>query len=199
MDMQTIPSGSWLVKAADAPPAGLLMFNTSPLLIRLIQSRDAKKTRLVLGPRQNPTYQSGPEADPWAQADPWSNWKPARPALQATAPVARNLEGPIEAKFDSQEQKISAIRTELDELAQKHEKHAKAVQEEFAIAKQREAEEFSKVHYGMKKIQSDLDNNLANTMKQHSQAMEQQFRDLKALFQQSQKRSKPDAGDDPME
>ncbi|CAL1170709.1 unnamed protein product [Cladocopium goreaui] len=185
-----------------APPTdfqGLLMFNTSPLLIRLIQSRDAKKTRLVLGPRQNPTYQSGPEADPWAQADPWSNWKPARPALQATAPVARNLEGPIEAKFDSQEQKISAIRTELDELAQKHEKHAKAVQEEFAIAKQREAEEFSKVHYGMKKIQSDLDNNLANTMKQHSQAMEQQFRDLKALFQQSQKRSKPDAGDDPME
>ena len=190
---------SWLVKAADAPPAGLLMFNTSPLLIRLIQSRDAKKTRLVLGPRQNPTYQSGPEADPWAQADPWSNWKPARPALQATTPVARNLEGPIEAKFDSQEQKISAIRTELDELAQKHEKHAKAVQEEFAIAKQREAEEFSKVHYGMKKIQSDLDNNLANTMKQHSQAMEQQFRDLKALFQQLQKRSKPDAGDDPME
>jgi hypothetical protein len=36
-------------------------------------------------------------------------------------------------------------------------------------------------------------------MKQHSQAMEQQFRDLKTLFQQSQKRSKPDAADESME
>ena len=109
------------------------------------------------------------------------------------------MEGPIEAKFDSQEQKISAIRSELDALAKKQDQHVKAVQEEFVIAQQREKEEFAKVHYGMKKIQSDLDQNLANTMKQHSQAMEQQFRDLKTLFQQSQKRSKPDAADESME
>jgi hypothetical protein len=190
---------SWMVKADAGPPSGLLMFNTSPLLIRTIQPRDAKKNRLVLGPRQQAVQPAGTEADPWTHNDPWATWQPARTPKPATAPVARTLEGPIEAKFDSQEQKISAIRSELDALAKKQDQHVKAVQEEFVIAQQREKEEFAKVHYGMKKIQSDLDQNLANTMKQHSQAMEQQFRDLKTLFQQSQKRSKPDAADESME
>ena len=188
----------WMVKANGPPPQELMMFNTSPLLIRPIQVRDSKKSRLVLGPRQIAPKPGTNEPDPWTPGDdPWARWQPPTSANMPTP--TRAVQGPIEARFATQDQKIADLKAEIEGLAKKQDQQEQAVKEEFEIAHRREQEEFAKIQFGMKKIQQDLDTNLAQTMQAHSKSMENQFKELKSLFQNSMKRSKPADADESME
>eukprot|EP00435_Cladocopium_sp_Y103_P064310 s902_g26.t1 len=193
---RTLGPTTWIVKAADPPPDRIHMFNTTVLLIRLMPERDNQKNRLIVGPRGPPQSKTSDHHDTWTpMTDPWSKYRPSQ--APSTSLPARSLEGPLEAKFSAQDEKIAALRTDLEALTKTHEEHTIAVRQEFEIAKQREQEEFQKVQYGMKQIQQELDANLMNTMKSHSQAMEQQFRDLKNLFI-SHKRKSDDGTNDAM-
>ena len=192
---------SWIMQAKTAPPDTLPMFNTTPLLIRHLPPRDSQKSRSILGPRPKTTKPVMHNQDPWQSgADPWGAWTPntGLPAAMA-APPPRQMEGPIEAKFKAQDEKIAAIQANLEKMQVNQQQQAQAAQQEFENVKQREQAEFQKVQTGMQQIRQELDHSLAQTMRAHSQAMEQQFKELKSMFQStSVKRSQPEEADAPM-
>ena len=193
---------SWVVKAAKPPPDGLLMYNSSPLLVRFLEPRSAPSNKILTGPRTRVDPSETAHQDPWQQGiDPWTFWKPTSSNTTSNAvpmPAARTTGGPIDARFAAQEATIATLRDDLNKLAAKHDEHSQAVKQQFIIAEQREQAEFQQIKVAMQTMQKEMDSSLAQTMQQHSKAMDSQFRELKSLFQQAGKRSKPDDEDENM-
>lgn len=193
---------SWVVKAAKPPPDGLLMYNSSPLLVRFLEPRSAPSNKILTGPRTRVDPSETAHQDPWQQGiDPWTFWKPTSSNTTSNAvpmPAARTTGGPIDARFAAQEATIATLRDDLNKLAAKHDEHSQAVKQQFIIAEKREQAEFQQIKVAMQTMQKEMDSSLAQTMQQHSKAMDSQSRELKSLFQQAGKRSKPDDEDENM-
>ena len=183
---------SWVVKASQPPPDGIPMYNSTPVLIRKLEPRNNQATRILIGPRPRSSVDSNASGDPWHKgADPWHNWRPTSTTNQLAPAAPRAIEGPIETRFAAQDAAIASLREDLAKMHTQHDDHTKAVKEQFRIAEKREQAEFTQIKTAMSTMQKEMDHHLANTMQQHTKAMDSQFRELKALFQQAGKRRAP--------
>eukprot|EP00435_Cladocopium_sp_Y103_P059105 s351_g21.t1 len=108
----------------------------------------------------------------------------------------RTIEGPLETRFANQDVAIATIKEDIAKLQAQHETHAQQVKEQFVIAEKRTQSEHIQIRQTMQQMQKEIDHNLANTMQQHTAAMDQQFRDLKILFQQAGKRKNDQEDED---
>ena len=181
---------SWLLRADNHPNKTIEMYNASPVLLRLLPPKSVGESPILLGPRpkQAPVVST---ASLWH--DPWAAWTGPRPT--STVADARKLDGPIEAKFAAQEEKIVAIQSELQNLANQQATHTKTVDEKFAKAEQREQRNMKQLESTIKDIQRDLQNTVSTAMASNTQAMDTRMQELKALFM---KRKAPSEQDEEM-
>lgn len=188
---------TWLVRSSGDAPEGIILFNTQPLLVRHLPPKEPHQQNIILGPRTKALAKSG--TDPWAaKQDPWANWNPTN--TQATASQAmRSIDGPTEKRLTAQDEKIAALSENLKKLEVDHHAQSQYVAQQFEATAKREQDNLQKIQDTMQKLQSNMDQNLQQTMAQHSCKIDAQFGELKQLFLQKAKRSRPDAQDESME
>lgn len=173
------------------------MFNSTPLLVQFLPPRDKATVPVLLGPRVKHT-----DVDSLSVQDPWANWTGPRPNTSTphhvAAVPARQVTGPIEDRFKAQDDTITALRTELQDLATKHDKQCKLTEHRFQQAEVREKKNLTQMQADMKSMQQDLEKSLTASMNQNAQTLDTRLRELKELFTTA-KRKSPGGGDDPME
>ncbi len=188
---------AWLVRGASHPKDGIHMFNTTPVLIQHLPPKSSKQMPVLLGPRAKPVDNDMSHFDPWAN---WTGPRLApttRDSSNSSQPV-RQVTGPIEERFATQDATIAAIRTELHELAQKQDEQSKLNEHRFQQAETREKKNLSQMQSDMKTLQKDLEKSLTTSLNQNANTLDARLRELKELFT-TVKRKQPGAGDESME
>lgn len=193
---------TWLVRANAELPEAVPMFNATPILARLLPPRDTKAPeKVLLGPRPKTPAQTS--ADPWHQKsghDPWANWTPqSRPDPIAPTMPQRTVQGPMENKFAEQDEKLATMQQSIDQLTKHQKQHVQQVEQQFQVAAQREQENMAKVDHAIKNIEKSVESALAQSMRSHTQAMDERFKELKQLLAGSNKRPAPEEGDQAMD
>ena len=166
---------TWIVRASQEIPPGIPMFNSSPILARLLPPRDQQgPDKILLGPRPKP--QTGQQGDPWHQGqDPWANYGPNRAGAPTSSIAMPPQQGPMEKRFLEQDAKIAHLQAGLDQLTQAQQHQAKHVESQFKQAANREQENMTKMDKALKHIEQSLDNAMTKSMHQYQAAMDQKF------------------------
>lgn len=137
--------------------------------------------------------------------DPWANWTGPRqvapPSSAAAAAPRRQVTGPIEDRFKAQDETISTLRMELQDLATKHDEQSKLTEHRFQQAEIREKKNVSQMQSDMKAMQKDLEQSFQASLTQNASSLDARLRELKDLLsvQGASKRKSPTKEDDPME
>eukprot|EP00438_Fugacium_kawagutii_P033244 Skav228428 [mRNA] locus=scaffold1325:341488:342762:- [translate_table: standard] len=188
---------TWLLKADAEVPQGLQLYNSSPVLIRKLPPRNLPTEKVLLG---RPSKQS--TEDPWQTAnDPWAPWaagrsqQPVVPAMSSTGPP-RQIQGPVEARFQAQEDKIQKLQTDLDTLTKVHDQRAQEVRSQLQHLDQQHTQHQKQVHQSLTQMQTDFDAALSSNLRQHSSRMDSKFDELKALLTSVKKRGQPEEQED---
>ena len=181
---------SWLVKATQPPAAtDIMLFNGNPLLVTPLEPKTTPVRQVVLGPKSK-QLPVPPGTDPLQQHDPWKRY----PMPAPIAPMPRQQDGPTEAKFKAQDEVIAKLQSDISQVAATQQKHAAQVEQRFQEAEQREKIQAAQMQQSLTQMQEGWDQSLQKAMQHHSKSMDQQFRELKALFVQS-KRKNPEEED----
>ena len=180
---------AWLLRSDDMPPPGLIMFNSSPVLVRLLPPRNDNSKPVLVGPRPKPVAHT--EASTAANSDPWALWQGPRPQPPAT----RTLEGPLEKRLGEQDDKIQALQKDMEKMAVNQRKFEDHTHKCFREAEDRDKQNVEQMHTAMKGLQKDLETSLTKSMQANAQAMQDQLRDLKSLFTSHANKRKPEATD----
>eukprot|EP00438_Fugacium_kawagutii_P004319 Skav229427 [mRNA] locus=scaffold2297:344990:346853:+ [translate_table: standard] len=197
--IKALGARSWLIGSEQMPPAGIHTFNSSPVLIKYLPPRGVAKEHPVLaGPRPTKKDQvNAPAEDPWGPFfDPWHKSSRAAPAssniAQGAAPT-RALQGPTEAKFQAQEERIHKIEASLQELQQQQVALRSETEKGFAQVAANEKQ----LHQAITQVRTDLDSSFTSAIASQSQQLNRTLDDLKALIIAKSKRKADE--DDQME
>ena len=115
----------WLLGSAGEPPASTALFNSTPVLISPVKSRESQLPVVQAGgplppAGRRPSAPSPKEVDPWLNGDPWSNYKSQQtsaPGPAATSFVpAKTADQQLTAKVHDQEVKLSRLEQALQDL-----------------------------------------------------------------------------------
>ena len=171
---------AWLLRAETQPAKDVEMFNTSPILIRFLPPKAIGDAPILLGPRSKGHDRDAPASAASGSTDPWANW--TGPRLVPSNPAPRTVDGPIEAKFAAQEEKITALRNDLKALTDKHDQSTANIHQQFQQVEQREQQNLKQIESTMIGIQRDLQQSLSQALTTNAQAMDNRMQELKALF-----------------
>ena len=193
---RTLGPQCWLVKTGQAPPKGILMFNSAPLLITPVLPKTTKSEKLITGPlpRQNPK-------DVHGNLDPWAQWTGPRPSTAAPSVTqTRKVDGPIESRFQAQDEQINSLKAEISKLSVAQEQSLAVTEKRLSSVEQQAKQNASDIKHSMQQIRNDIDQTLKSTIAQQSSMVDDRFKELKDLFlKSSQKRRKPPGEPDDME
>ena len=167
---------AWLVRSDTMPPEGLIKFNSSPVLVRLLPPRSDSTPPILVGPRPKPLQSHEPSSS--TSFDPWAQWQ--GPRLQPA--ITRTIEGPVEKRLSEQDDKISALQKDLEQMAVNQKQFESQTTKSFKEAEQRDRSNLEQMQHAMKDLQKDLTENLTRSLQANSQAMQDQLKDLKSLF-----------------
>ena len=181
---------AWIVRCEMPPKSDhIYMFNGNPVLITHLLPKENDSRQALLGPRSKSGQQ-----DPWTRGhDPWATYN----QTPHTAPAPqRSIDGPLESKFKAHDEQIAKLQTDLAKVVQTQENQAQHTQQQFEQAAHREQQQAKEVHDTLQRMQNSWDKSLSQAMQHHTKAMDHQFAEIKALFQQ--KRKSPEDADDHM-
>ena len=186
---------TWIVRSADDLPPGILMFNSSPILARLLPPREQQTPdKILLGPRPKPSVV--PHGDPWHQGqDPWAHYGPAKTIASNSAAPMPPQQGPTEKRLQEQDAKIANIQANLDQLTQAQQHHAKQIDSQLKQAEQREKENMTKMDQALRHIETSVDNAMTKSMHQYQTAMDERFQEIKNLFMSNKRPAPPGASE----
>ena len=183
---------AWLVRSSSHPKDGIPMVNATPVLVQHLPPRSKPSVPVLLGPRVRSA-----EVDTLSVDDPWAKWTGSRPSISAPTHVpARQVTGPIEDRFKAQDDTISALRSELTDLANRQDEQRKLTEHRFQQAETREKKNLGQGQADMRSMQKDLEKSFAASLSQNTHSLDARLRELKELFS-SAKRKLP--SDEPME
>ena len=186
---------SWLVRTDVLPPEGVPMFNTHPVLIRHLPPRQTQQPPLLLGPR--PKVSDKAEHGQNLAVDPWASWKGPRLTPSAASAPSRSIDGPVEAKFKAQAEQISMLQDDLKKINAMHEKQSQRVEKKFEQIEAQQNQHMDQVKQCFNDLTTRFEDSIAKSLRHSTKAMDDRFGELKALFQNSNKR--PASPDHPMD
>ena len=188
---------TWLVRAEADIPEGISMFNSNPILARLLPPRDQQgPEKILLGPRPKP--QATAHADPWhleLGQDPWANYGPHKGVSKTTSSAMPPQQGPTEKRFLEQDAKIATMQASIDQLTQAQAVHTKHVESQLKQAAQREQDNLCKMDKALKHIEHTVDTALTKSMHHYQATMDEKFQELKHLFMNNKRSAPADAED----
>eukprot|EP00435_Cladocopium_sp_Y103_P052021 s857_g16.t1 len=192
--MRTLGPQGMLIRADDMPPPGITMFNSHPVLIRLLPPRGEQNATKLVGPKASRTKDTVKEGIP----DPWAKWQGPRPMATPTpVSVSRTTDGPTETRLAAQDRKIDGLEQQLKSVVQAQENMAKQTEARFQAAEEREKKHHEHVTKSMDSVKKELARSLDNAFNRNNQMMDDRLNELKQLLLTSNKRPPP--GDGSME
>ena len=186
---------TWIVRSAAEIPPGIIRFNSSPILARLLPPREQQgPEKILLGPRPKP--QLTQQSDPWHQGqDPWASYGPAKAMLAAPQAALPPQQGPTEKRLLEQDAKIANMQASLEQLTQSQKHHAKHVESQFKQAAQREQDNMNKMDSALKQIEKSVDKAMTKSFNQYQASMDEKFQEIKHLFMSNKRTAPPDEED----
>ena len=189
---------SWLVGADKQSPNKFLIIDGTTILVKEVEKANNGKSSIFLaGPRPKPTGKDR-GVDPLQNVDPWASFRPTgavssqsfatlQPTMQtAQAPqaqgVTRNVTGPVEDRFKSQETRIQKLEQKLDDTMQQMQSFKQDTVHEF----QKHQKEIGDMKDAFKSeligLQKGITLSFQDSLKQ---AIQQQTQDMKKMFLES--------------
>lgn len=190
----TGPKG-WVIGCATAPPSSQMAFNGNPILVRKLEPRISPVANPVIaGPR--PTKDTFKRDDRQTQlvTDPWAAWQGPRPAPN----ISRAAQGPQEAKFSQQDDRIHKLEQALEQVQITQQDQSDQVKQLHQEVKQQEASTKQHIDLRLQQIRSELDQSFSSALQQQSRQFEDNMRDLKQLLGGVPKRKTPEDNDTDM-
>lgn len=139
---------------------------------------------------------NGPNPD-ISTLDPWAVYSATHPHMsQAHAATARNTDGPIEAKFKQQENRITQLEATLQTVAEDQKKLQLQTDKQFETAKQQNADTKAFVTHTVEQAKHDIQCSVAQALDQQSQQLSNSLAEIKSLFQKHAKRSRENEAED---
>ena len=189
---------SWLVGAEKQSPNRFLIIDGTTILVKEVEKTSNGKSSVFLaGPRPK---SAGKERgiDPFQMNDPWAGFKPSgaagsqslasfQPMMQPagmTQPqgATRNVTGPVEDRFKSQETRIQKLEQKLDDTLQQVQSFKQDTIQEF----QKHQKEIGDMKDAFKSeligLQKGITLSFQDSLKQ---AIQQQTQDMKKMFLES--------------
>ena len=193
--LKTLGARTWLIASETPKPEGTMGYNGQPVLVQELIGRHKEQGPVIAGARPRPrTYQGAvPGQGPGAQAkDPWSAYIDQHGTTgigQQANPVAqpRKLEGPTEARFQTQDKRMEKLEQELQALRTDQTTLGAQVKAEFEQAANREQAFQSAVKQDLLQLNSSF----TRQMQEHQTEFRDTLNDLKSFFIQQSKQSHP--------
>ncbi len=199
--LRVLGNQTWLIASAVEITQEFGMWNGNSLLIRKVQGKQQRDPIIIAGtiPKTNgpKNISSGDiPSDPWAEYRSKHMMNSGLGSASTTAPlpqaVTRKLEGPIESRFQQQQQDIQTVRDatkDIDSIKQdiatlkvaidtqqkSQEQHRIAVQQDFQKVRQETKDQVNALSVSFQE-------SLANSAAQQEQSMMKQFADLKSML-----------------
>lgn len=192
---------SWLVGADKQSPDRFLIIDGTTIFIKEVEKGNVGKEPICLaGPRPKKT-QNDRGADPFIADDPWASFKPSSlgqsPAVtsfnqasvqSSSQGASRQLNGPVEERFKSQEARIQKLEQKLDDSMQQMKDHQADTKQELE-KQQREIVDMKDAFKSeLIGLQKGITMSFQDSLKQ---AMQQQTQDMTKLFMESPTGSSP--------
>lgn len=179
---RTLGPQCWLVQTGQAPPPGILMFNSAPLLITQVQQKNSKAEKLITGPL--PRQSTKTIKDDHGNFDPWAQWTGPRLTSggDSASATVRKVDGPTESRFQAQDEQITSLKAEISKLSLAHEQTEKTNEQRFNRVEQQVQKNASDIQDAMQQIRSDIDQTLKSTIAKQSSMVDDRFKELKELF-----------------
>eukprot|EP00434_Breviolum_minutum_P020019 symbB.v1.2.017661.t1/scaffold1378.1/size122548/5 len=196
---RTLGPQCWLVQTGQAPPPGILMFNSAPLLITQLQQKNFKSEKLITGPV--PRHTPKTQKDDFGNLDPWAQWTGPRPSgTDPSTAATRKVDGPTESRFQAQDEQINSLKAEISKLSVAQEKIETTNEQRFKSVEHKVQQNALDIQNAMQQIRTDIDQTLKSTIAQQSSMVDDRFKELKELFvKTSVKRRNPSLSKEDME
>eukprot|EP00435_Cladocopium_sp_Y103_P032528 s1080_g8.t1 len=198
--IKALGARTWLITTNCEPPAGIMVFNGTPVIAQFVPPRAPTagySHAIVAGPK--PTYQgkasSSNQAIPGTAEDPWAQWSANHNAKGPAQPVsmpARSVQGPIEAQFQKQDQRISELEKTLKVMKHNQDEFRMSTEKSFHEVAHRDAQTREYVASSMDQIRKDLQTSLTQAMDKQTADLNSNMEDLKKLFRAHAKRPRND-------
>eukprot|EP00438_Fugacium_kawagutii_P006642 Skav236181 [mRNA] locus=scaffold4167:100:1953:- [translate_table: standard] len=189
---------AWLVTTGAQAPEGILMFNGSPIITRYLPPRAKDTTSIVVaGPKPTKGQGKGVSAassgvsigDPWASFRTQSGMPlQAAPAAALPAANTRNLEGPIETKFQQQESRIKSLEDSVEQLVTAQKNLQAHTEAGFQAAEQRDNATKQMLAGSLQQFKHDMEKSVAQVVENQAKQFNDNIADLKRLLTQTVKR-----------
>lgn len=150
------------------PPRGIRTFNSNPVLLKLLPPKGNTVANPVLaGPKpgkhakpaaKDSAHPCGPFFDPW---DTWNRSKQSPAPSLASGSTARSVQGPIEARFAEQAEKIQKMEVAMRQLHVTQCQIKTDCDKGFTAVAQKEQQ----LESAIVQVKHDLENSFANAIK----------------------------------
>eukprot|EP00438_Fugacium_kawagutii_P030275 Skav225205 [mRNA] locus=scaffold1041:81096:83207:- [translate_table: standard] len=173
---------SWLLGSSGPPPAGVHTFNTCPVLLKLVPPTGVQESSPILaGPKPSRQPMSAqfagqdPFYDPWAGS---ATHKKEPSVVHASAAPARNVQGPIEARFVAQDEKLAQMEQTIQQIQRNQQQLRHDTEQGFKAVEKRD-EQF---HQAMSQVRNDLEQSFTKALASQSTQLNSTLDDLKRLL-----------------
>lgn len=199
--LRALGAKAWLVASGDQPPPGVLSWNGSPVLATSIVSKTSQARQPIAAGPRFPSIDVSKSPNSLvnksnASPDPWSTWYANHPGQAApAAPVAaRQVQGPVEQRLTTQDEKIQNLQEQMQAVLTAQEQQKEVVNNIRDEQKGLETRLGAQVTQAIDAVKSELSASLAGAFAQQSSSFEANMRDFRSLLIEA-KRKKPEAGD----
>eukprot|EP00438_Fugacium_kawagutii_P013120 Skav209591 [mRNA] locus=scaffold1607:167577:171527:- [translate_table: standard] len=176
----------WLVGSATHPPDGIHTFNTCPVIIKHIPPKGMQESSPILaGPKPTRVPLKDATAAPDPYYDPWAKAAQAQRDAQAAAGQVRSLQGPTEARFQAQDERMAKMEQTIQQLHTTQEQLRSDTEKGFAAVERQE----HKLHQAISQARTDLEQSFSSALSAQSDQLNATLTDLKQLLQAKPKRA----------
>lgn len=190
--VKPVAAQAWLVSSQQPPPAGIVCFNTTPILITKVQSRSTgEQIGLVAGPpsaSQEPASSDAVARSIFRTGDPYFDpWQPKAP--DQTKPAQSSYSQQIEhqdARISQMEKVVAQIHNEVEEQSKQNGQRHDLLQQQITANHNAAQTAFAT-------LRQDFESTLNQAMQHQTQRLSTTVDEIKNLILRNDKRKNTDA------
>eukprot|EP00438_Fugacium_kawagutii_P034284 Skav220341 [mRNA] locus=scaffold2224:75782:80389:+ [translate_table: standard] len=198
------PQG-WLLRSDDQPPQGVIMFNSSPVLLRALPPRTQQRESVILGPKVAAVTNGKTKFDPFTlpDSDPWAGYTGTSSNATKSNTIPRSIDGPTENRLQAQDERIASLQSNVQQLQETVKQNQIQIQEQVATVEKHTSSSFSKVASEMGAMRKEFHGAMQSSLQQNTKMMDEKMDEIKQLLVSSnrrdrKKRDKAEDGDESM-
>eukprot|EP00438_Fugacium_kawagutii_P017506 Skav206894 [mRNA] locus=scaffold2387:153648:159125:+ [translate_table: standard] len=184
---------AWLIRTNVTAPPGVIMFNSSPVLLRLLPARQQQKQSLILGPRSEGLKRG---ADPMQQTsnDPWARFQGVNNPVAPQAP--RAVDGPTQQRLQAQDEKIAVLQADMAKMSNAISHNHQQVTQQVCALEKHTDQMCTQIATNVTQMRSEFEGALKESLRVNTEMMDGRMNELRSLLMQNNKRNQPCKGED---